>query len=150
MRIREARPADSDTLLDLWLRAVRATHAFLSESEIQNLLPHVRDYLRALPPEFVVLASGAGQVLGFMGMTGSKIDSLFLAPEFHGQGGGRRLIEHALQRHPELTVDVNEQNPGACRFYEACGFVVDGRSETDEAGRPYPILHLRRPASPMQ
>jgi putative acetyltransferase len=38
---------------------------------------------------------------------------------------------------------VNEQNPAACRFYQACGFVVIGRSEVDDAGRPYPLLHMR-------
>jgi putative acetyltransferase len=45
-----------------------------------------------------------------------------------------------------LTVDVNEQNPAACRFYEACGFVVEGRSELDSTGRPFPLLHMRLPA----
>jgi putative acetyltransferase len=40
-------------------------------------------------------------------------------------------------------VDVNEQNSAARRFYEACGFVVEGRSELDDQGRPYPLLHMR-------
>ncbi|MBD5359047.1 MAG: GNAT family N-acetyltransferase, partial [Bacteroides sp.] len=39
-------------------------------------------------------------------------------------------------------VDVNEQNISALNFYLAKGFKVTGRDETDEAGRPYPILHL--------
>ncbi|HKB39870.1 MAG TPA: hypothetical protein VKD72_25770, partial [Gemmataceae bacterium] len=43
----------------------------------------------------------------------------------------------------ELTVDVNEQNAAARGFYEACGFVVEGRSELDDQGRPYPLLHMR-------
>jgi putative acetyltransferase len=42
-----------------------------------------------------------------------------------------------------LTVDVNEQNPEALAFYRACGFTVAGRSEVDDAGRPFPLLHLR-------
>jgi putative acetyltransferase len=45
----------------------------------------------------------------------------------------------------ELTVDVNEQNTGAVAFYEACGFVVEGRSALDESGRAYPLLHMRLP-----
>jgi putative acetyltransferase len=40
-------------------------------------------------------------------------------------------------------VDVNEQNVAARGFYEACGFVVEGRSEVDDQERPYPLLHLR-------
>jgi putative acetyltransferase len=73
------------------------------------------------------------------------MDSLFLAPQFHRRGGGRRLVQHAQALYGELTVDVNEQNAAARAFYEACGFVVEGRSEHDDQGRPYPLLHLRLP-----
>jgi putative acetyltransferase len=41
-------------------------------------------------------------------------------------------------------VDVNEQNDGAIGFYGHLGFEVTGRSEFDDQGRPYPLLHLRR------
>ena len=40
-------------------------------------------------------------------------------------------------------MDVNEQNSAARGFYEACGFAVEGRSELDDQGRPYPLLHMR-------
>ena len=39
-------------------------------------------------------------------------------------------------------VDVNEQNPLALGFYESKGFHIVGRDDRDEAGRPFPILHL--------
>ena len=55
-----------------------------------------------------------------------------------------RPVEAA--RGGELTVEVNEQNPAACGFYEALGFVVIGRSPVDDDGRPFPLLHMRRPA----
>jgi putative acetyltransferase len=45
-----------------------------------------------------------------------------------------------------LAVDVNEQNEAALGFYEALGFSVVGRSPTDEAGRPFPVLHMKRAA----
>jgi putative acetyltransferase len=51
-----------------------------------------------------------------------------------------------MGRGGELTVDVNEQNPAACGFYEALGFVVVGRSPVDDDGRPFRLLHMRRPA----
>jgi putative acetyltransferase len=143
MDIRRAVPADRDILFDVWLRSVRATHTFVSEADIQSFIPLVRDYLASDGPEFWVLCADSGAVMGFMGMSGSKMESLFLAPEFHRRGGGRRLVRHAQELYGELTVDVNEQNPAACRFYESCGFVVEGRSEVDDAGRPYPLLHMR-------
>jgi putative acetyltransferase len=143
MSIRRATPTDREVLLDIWLRSVRATHTFLAEADIQSFLPLVRDYLASAEPEFWVLCSDAGAPLGFMGLAGSKMEALFLAPEFQRRGGGRRLVQHAQQLHGALTVDVNEQNPAACRFYEACGFVVVGRSALDSTGRPFPLLHLR-------
>ena len=129
--------------MDIWLRSVRATHTFLSEQDIPSLLPPTRDYLTSDGPELWVLCTDDGVVVGFMGMSGSKMEALFLAPEFHGQGGGRRLVRHAQERHGELTTDVNEQNPAARLFYEACGFVVEGRSALDDQGRPFPLLHMR-------
>ena len=145
MIIRLAIPTDRDALVDIWLRSVRATHTFLSEEDVQSLLPQTRDYLTSDGPELWVLSCDSGAIMGFMGMSGSKMEALFLAPEFHRRGGGRRMVRHAQELRGELTVDVNEQNPAARKFYEACGFVVEGRSELDDAGRPFPLLHMRLP-----
>ena len=119
----------------------------MTEDDIQTFLPVVREVLAGDELELWVLCADAGAVVGFMGLAGSKMEALFLAPEFYRRGGGRALVRHAQALRGELTVDVNEQNPAAVRFYEACGFVVEGRSETDEAGRPFPLLHLRLPAA---
>jgi putative acetyltransferase len=143
MEIRRALPADRDVLVDIWLRSVRATHTFLSEVDIQSFLPLVRDYLGSADSELWVLCSDSQTPLGFMEMSGNKMEALFLAPECQRRGGGRQMVRHAQALKGELTVDVNEQNPAACRFYEACGFVVEGRSELDSTGRPFPLLHMR-------
>jgi len=145
MIIRLAIPTDRDALVDIWLRSVRATHTFLSEEDVQSLLPQTRDYLTSDEPELWVLCCDSGAIMGFMGMSGSKMEALFLAPEFRRCGRGRRMVRHAQELRGELTVDVNEQNPAARQFYEACGFVVEGRSELDDAGRPFPLLHMRLP-----
>ena len=44
----------------------------------------------------------------------------------------------------EMTVSV-----AARGFYETCGFVVEGRSELDDQGRPFPLL-LMRLAAPIE
>jgi putative acetyltransferase len=143
MDIRRAIPTDREVLMDVWLRSVRATHTFVSEEDIQAMIPQVRDYLASSEHDFWVLCDDAGAITGFMGMSGSKMESLFLAPEFQRRGAGRRLVRHAQALYGELTVDVNEQNLAARGFYEACGFVVEGRSELDDQGRPYPLLRMR-------
>jgi putative acetyltransferase len=143
LQIRRATPEDRGVLFDVWLRSVEATHTFVSDADIQAFKPLVREYLASNETTFWILCDGDGAVAGFMGMAGPKMESLFLAPEFHRCGGGRRLVEHARTLHRDLTVDVNEQNAAAVGFYQACGFVVEGRSELDETGRPYPLLHMR-------
>ncbi len=143
MNIRPGGPADCHVLLDIWLRSVRATHHFLSEADIEFFVPLVRAWLASDEPELWLLEAKSGEVMGFMGLSGNKLEALFLAPEFQRRGGGRRLVQYARRLKGELTVDVNEQNPSACSFYESCGFVVEGRSELDATGRPFPLLHLR-------
>lgn len=144
--IRRARPDDHAALLSIWDRSVRATHHFLSGAEVDALYPLVSELLAGDALELWVLAAADDTPLGFLGMAGSKVDALFLAPESTGSGGGRELVDHAQAlAGDELTTDVNEQNPAALAFYERLGFVVEGRSPLDDAGRPYPLLHLRRP-----
>jgi putative acetyltransferase len=142
LAIRAAQPEDRPRLLDLWLRSVRATHRFLTEADIQALVPDVRD--KALPAlELWVLAADDGEPAGFLGLAGASVEALFIGPEFMRRGGGRMLLDHARRLRGRLTVEVNEQNPEAVRFYEACGFRVVGRSATDSAGRPFPLLHMK-------
>lgn len=118
-----------------------ATHHFLSAEDRDFFSTLVRDqYLRAT--EFTVAVDEQDRPIAFLGMSGTKINALFVAPDQHGRGIGRRMIDHARQGHPKLSVDVNEQNEGAVAFYQRMGFRRAGRSEFDDSGRPYPILHL--------
>jgi putative acetyltransferase len=142
--VRAAKPSDRPRMLDVWERSVRATHDFLSETDVLGLEPLVEAELEAGAIDWSVLAA-AEAVVGFLGLAGNTIEALFLDPDHLRRGGGRMLVEHAqrLARGP-LTVDVNAQNAAARLFYDALGFVVAGRSHTDSAGRPFPILHMKR------
>ena len=148
MNVRKALASERERLAEIWLRSVRATHTFLSEEDIQALVNPTRTYLAA-ETDLWVLTSDAGEPVGFMGMAGNEVEALFIAPEFLRRGGGRLLIDQARRlRGEQLTVSVNEQNQDALRFYQACGFVVETRSDTDGDGRPFPLLHMRRGGSP--
>jgi len=131
-------------MLVVWERSVRATHDFVSEADVSGLKPLVSAELNGDAVGWWVL-EGEGVVIGFLRFAGDSIEALFLDPLHLRRGGGRLLVAHAesLARGP-LRVDVNEQNDGARRFYEALRFVVVGRSATDSAGRPFPILHMER------
>lgn len=134
-------PADRQRLTEVWEAAVRATHHFLGEDDIQFFKPLVRDaYLDSV--RLACLRDAQGRILGFVGTADDKVEMLFVDPACHGRGIGRALMAHALAGGAR-SVDVNEQNPQAVGFYRHLGFVQYARSEVDGSGKPFPILHLR-------
>ena len=141
MNIRKAQPEDHHALLAIWEQSVRASHDFLSEQDIRRLLIVVRD--QALPClEVWVLCDETETPIGFMGLSGNKLEALFIAPARFRQGAGKLMLHHARKLKGRLLVDVNEQNPQALAFYERQGFRVVGRSALDGQGKPYPLLHM--------
>jgi putative acetyltransferase len=145
MHVRLARAEDSERLLDVWERSVRATHHFLQESDIVALRPLVAAELASEALAWWALVSAADVPIGFLGFANDTIEGLFIDPDHRGLGGGKLLVAHAQGLSAgALDVDVNEQNDAALRFYEALGFSVISRSPTDAGGRPFPILHMRQ------
>lgn len=139
--IRPARAADGARLLDIWRKAVDATHDFLQPQDRHAIEAEVAAFLPNAP---AWLATDADDhAIGFMLIDGMHMDALFIDPSWHGKGVGRRLVDHGLSLHPTLTTDVNEQNERAIGFYQAMRFARTGRSDHDGQGRPYPLIHLR-------
>lgn len=145
MEIRQAAESDVPCLVEIWRRSVEASHDFLTGADRAALMPEVRDAIGVLD---VWVADEDGKPVGFMGLDRQRIEALFIDPDWMGKGLGTRLIEYAKTRCGPgeiLQVDVNEANPAGYAFYLARGFVLAGRSETDSAGRPWPLLHLNLP-----
>lgn len=127
------------TLAEIWERSVIATHDFLSKEDFNKIkLALIPEYF---PSVDLYALFDNGEITGFIGLSSDSIDMLFIDDDFRGKGYGTVLIEFALKQGAK-KVDVNEQNISALNFYLAKGFKVTGRDENDEAGRPYPILHL--------
>lgn len=139
MEIRQARPADRPALLRIWLEASRVGHPFLGEEIFQSQLPKLRDVYIPNADNWV---AEEGRILGFIGLIGNHIGGLFVAPEAHRRGVGRKLVSHASARLGKLSVEVYEQNEAAVAFYRRCGFERVGRKESDDEGRPHPLLRL--------
>ena len=137
----ERTPKLVDQLTYVWERSVRATHTFLSEDEIAEIRPFVPQALADV--ETLVVAESDGTPVGFMGVQDGRLEMLFLDPDVRGQGLGRLLLTHGIERLGVTELTVNEQNPQAVGFYEHMGFTTYRRTETDEEGRPYPLLYMR-------
>ncbi len=133
---------DAAGMFDVWWRAVKATHHFLSDDAFDEIAELVRD--KYLPSKaFLVFVDEKDKVLGFMGTNKNEIESLFLDPDHFGKGIGKAFLDRMKARYETVTLEVNEQNPKAVGFYEACGFDVVRRDPTDDHGRAFPILHMR-------
>lgn len=133
---------DFPQVVEVWEASVRATHLFLTESDIQFFKPLVGDALPCVK-ELACVRDRENQVVGFVGVVDKKVEMLFIHPTWRGQGIGRRLLEYAVKTLGATGVDVNEQNEQAVGFYLRMGFEVEGRSELDSMGKPFPLLHLR-------
>lgn len=139
-------PAFIDILVALWETSVRATHHFLTEEDIQNLVPFVRRGLSGLETLVVIYKRHAPAA--FMGIHTEKIEMLFVSPDYFGKGIGRALTELGIVGYGVRYVDVNEQNPQAVRFYRHIGFEVFERTEVDAEGNPFPILKMQLRKNP--
>lgn len=128
--------------MDIWRRAVDATHHFLATEDRLAIEEEVRSFFPTA--KFVVACDARDAPVGLMLMDGDHLEALFIDPDHHGKGIGKALLQSAIVEHPVITTDVNEANSQALAFYERMGFQTIGRSELDGQGRPYPLLHLRR------
>lgn len=132
--------AEYPALVAIWRRAVDATHDFLSATDRDEIEARLAsDYFPAVT---LSVAERDGRPVGFSGVLDGTLEMLFVDAAERGGGIGTALLDHAVRHLGVVRVDVNEQNPSAAGFYRSRGFEVVGRSATDEAGRPYPLLHL--------
>jgi putative acetyltransferase len=139
MIIRTADTADFEAMARIWLEACRVGHPFLGETVLKAQLITVRDVYFPQAKNWVAEDVA---VIGFIGMLGSHIGGLFVNPNAHQRGVGRRLVQHAAERLGNLSVEVYEQNQRAVAFYQKCGFVLIGRKERDDEGRPFALLQM--------
>ncbi|MFC6448155.1 acetyltransferase [Shinella zoogloeoides] len=138
--IRTSRPDDGERAVEIWRRAVDATHDFLSQQDRIAIEEMVRSFL---PQATLWLAADANDYpLAFMLIDNGHMEALFVDPACRGTGIGAALVRHGLSLHPRMTTDVNEQNGQAVGFYEKMGFRHMGRSPVDGQGMPYPLIHL--------
>ena len=104
-------------------------------------------YKERVPSYFPLVAlwgiEQADNLVGFIGIAEDNIEMLFVDHLYRGKGIGKQLITYAINEWYVTRVDVNEQNTQALGFYEHLGFHMVAKSDLDNEGKPYPILHLR-------
>ena len=150
MRILEVEERNSDLiskLIAVWEASVRATHLFLSDSEILSIKEYVPQALKSVD-KLIIAENDEEKPIAFMGIENETLEMLFITPSERGQGLGKLLLQYGISNYKVNRLTVNEQNPQAKGFYEHMGFHVYKRTDYDEQGNPYPLLYMRLPEEP--
>jgi putative acetyltransferase len=117
VRLRARTDADLANLAELWVTSWQET--------MQKI-----DFL-ARRPWFL------DHLLGFVTFDPATayLDQLAVAPEAKGSGAASLLLNEARRLSPDgLTLDVNQDNPRALRFYEREGFEKIGEGTNPRSG----------------
>lgn len=127
--IRRLQKADVDRVMDLWLDTNLKAHDFIPAAYWRNNFELVKEML---PQAEVYVYEDAGEMQGFVGLSGEYIEGIFVADEMQSQGIGKRLLDHMKAIKDTLRLSVYQKNTRAIHFYQREGFVIQ-REGLDES-----------------
>lgn len=136
--LRPYRDADLEPALDLWRRAWDMA---MPEIDFGARLDWWRNRWanELVPNNQVIVAEAAGKQIGFVVIDkrSGYLDQIVVDPALWGSDTAKQLLDRAKQICPGgITLDVNQDNPRARRFYEREGFVWIGDGKNPISGKP--------------
>ena len=133
--IRKFESRDLDAVMQIWLHGNLDAHAFIPASFWTDHFEMVRDILPQAEL-YVHENEATRQIDGFIGLSESHIEGIFVAKSARSKGIGKALLEYAKSRKPRLTLSVYQKNERAIAFYRREKFVVQSEGideDTNEA-----------------
>ncbi len=112
-----------ENLILIWEDAVRKTHSFLKEENIEKLRPLVKLAIKNMQT-LIIAKQKDDTIMGFIALENKKIEMFFIKPEYWKLGVDKALLLFAVENYDVMWVDVNKQNVEALKFYENMGFTV--------------------------
>jgi GNAT superfamily N-acetyltransferase len=127
--LRPANADDAEALAAIHRAARRAAMPYLPElhGEAEDC-----DWMAntVLPNAAVWVAEADGRPVGYLALTGSRLDQLYVAPDHQGRGVGSQLLDKAKALSPGgLRLQAFQKNRRARAFYEARGFTAAAFSD---------------------
>jgi GNAT superfamily N-acetyltransferase len=152
-RIRQAEAPDAPALTAIAQTAKR--HWGYPEPWLEAWIPALTITPEYLAAHKVLVAERDGVPVGFAGLSDAgthwELDHLWVLPECHGHGLGRRLLEAVLEEARVRRPGVLriEADPFAVDFYQHCGARQVGTVPAPVLGtlRELPLLEIAVPAS---
>ena len=136
--LRNYRDEDCEAAIALWRRAWDAA---LPEIDFSARLEWWRERWtdELVPNNTIRVAELDGQIAGFIVIDPSSgyLDQIAVAPEDWGTGIAKKLMDEAKRISPaRISLEVNQENARAIRFYERAGFERTGEGVNPLSGRP--------------
>jgi putative acetyltransferase len=128
-------------IINVWEKSVLSTHRFLKENDFLTIKKTLQEMDFESLNVFCLM--NECEIIGFIGLDKTKIEMLFLDPNYIGKGLGKQLIEFAFSNFHADSVEVNEQNTHAVAFYKKFGFETFEKTEKDNSGKGYPLLKMK-------
>lgn len=137
--IRPMEKKDLDQVMDIWLEANLEAHDFIPERYWRGNLALARE---ALPQAEVYADVGDhGAIRGFVGLSDTYIEGIFVKRECRSRGIGRNLLDHVKARKKALSLKVYQRNQRAVQFYLREGFWIQAEGSEEESGeREYQMV----------
>lgn len=144
-RLRPREERDLASLASLWVASWQEAMPEIDFSARQVWFLQHLAALEAAGAKTICAFDGAAQLSGFVNVdpATSYLDQLAVAPQAKGHGVAHLLLEAARKISPlGLTLEVNQDNPRALRFYEKEGFVRIAEGVNPRSGLRTWRLHL--------
>ena len=125
----------------LWLDTNLKTHDFVPAEYWRSNFEPVKEML---PQAEVYVYESAGEIQGFVGLSGEYIEGIFVVDEMQSQGIGRRLLDHMKATKDTLYLSVYQKNTRAIRFYHREGFVIQREGLDESTGEKEFTMLWRR------
>ena len=91
--ITKASNYDYTRLITIWENAVKATHDFLTDNDFKYYKSHLPDHFRQV--DLYIYKNRDGMPVGFMGVSGSILEMLFVDAAYRGCCVGTKLLRYA-------------------------------------------------------
>ena len=138
--IREYRPADIESVLDIWLTASIKAHDFVAPEFWESKVGNMRDIY--MPASTTYVYQVDGEVRGFYSLYEGILAAIFVSTEHQGSGIGKRLIHHANLECPNLSLNVYKENQATIQFYLSQGFSIVSEQSDEHTGHQEYSMHL--------
>ena len=129
--IRKFESRDLDAVMQIWLHGNLDAHAFIPADFWTDHFEMVRDILPQAEL-YVHENEATRQIDGFIGLSESHIEGIFVAKSARSKGIGKALLEYAKSRKPRLTLSVYQKNERAIAFYRREKFVVQSEGSRQD------------------